>query len=161
MLVKRNRDELEQTDSVIRNIDFNVISVSPVERLLAPPENKQKVVHKHPCTHTNCDKKYHSRCKLQDHVNFIHLQIYNNVCDRVENGIKCEYKCEQSGHLKVHKDVKHDKIKEVHPLWKILRKHWATPRSLEQMAFASRLALPYKIQMRSVFRWFFNIWWTQ
>ena len=109
---KRKREDLEQTDSVFGNVDFNVIYASPTERVLAPKETKQTVIHKHVCTYTNCDKTYQKNCELQYHVNFKHLQIYNNVCDRVENGIKCAYKTEQACDLQAHKNTKHDKIKE-------------------------------------------------
>ena len=78
---------------------------------------KQKIAHKHACEYTNCDKTYRHSSQLQDHVNYVHLKIYNYVCDRVdENGIKCEYKCEQAIQLKVHKDGKHDKIKNTNAL---------------------------------------------
>jgi len=110
---KRETDLQKKDDSVFGSLDFNVIYASPVDRMLPPNQTKKKVVHKHACEYTNCDKTYSKKCELQYHQNFKHLKIYNNICDRVDdNGIKCDFKCEEASTLKKHKNGKHDKIKE-------------------------------------------------
>ena len=108
---KRKHIDIEPTNDAA----FQCVALSgiiSVDRVLGTNETKQKA-HKHVCTYPNCNKTYRNPVKLQEHVDFKHLQVFNNVCDRVdENGKNCDFKCEQACHLKRHKDIKHDQLKE-------------------------------------------------
>ena len=111
---KRKHTDLQLTnDSAFLCVDSSVItSIPPVDFVLGTKEAKQKVTQKHACEYTNCDKTYRDACALHNHLNYMHLNIYNNVCDRIENGTKCEYKSESVSAMKLHKEGKHDKIKK-------------------------------------------------
>jgi hypothetical protein len=65
-------------------------------------------IYKHKCEYEGCGHTRQTPNQLQDHVNFVHLHVYNYVCGHLdEDGNKCEYKCEWPSNLSQHKTSKH------------------------------------------------------
>ena len=64
------------------------------------------------CTVAGCDKTFRTASELKYHVDYVHENIYHNVCDHVDdNGEKCGYKSEHAHDLTKHKKKHNSKLK--------------------------------------------------
>ena len=71
---------------------------------------KKQIRPKLPCTRVGCKRTFLSPKRLQDHVDYRHDRITNNLCDHVDiKGVKCGFTCEQACHLVSHKKHRHNR----------------------------------------------------
>ncbi|KAJ1465829.1 hypothetical protein T484DRAFT_1863334 [Baffinella frigidus] len=77
-------------------------------------KKKKRAVQKCKCPYDGCNVSRHSPCELRGHVDFVHTEIFHNVCGHIDEktGAKCEYKGERSYELKQHKRHKHSDVRD-------------------------------------------------
>ena len=69
---------------------------------------KERKKLKFACTYAGCDHSRNLPGELQDHIDYVHLENFKNVCDQFHNnGFKCDFKCETSSGLTRHKTTIH------------------------------------------------------
>ncbi|KAJ1464317.1 hypothetical protein T484DRAFT_1649762, partial [Baffinella frigidus] len=62
------------------------------------------------CPYDGCDASRRHPSELQDHVDFVHEEIFHNVCNHIheKTGAKCEHKYERRSELTRHKRTHSD-----------------------------------------------------
>jgi hypothetical protein len=71
-------------------------------------KKRHNIEEQHKCEHAGCNRSFVAPCRLREHIDFIHLLVYNFVCGCFNaNGDKCEDKFETASQLSRHKKLQH------------------------------------------------------
>jgi len=76
------------------------------------PAKKPKRANPCECTYMGCDRKFRYACRLKEHTDYVHKNIYHYRCDHVgENKIICGKTSETAHILKCHKKTHNLELK--------------------------------------------------
>ncbi|KAJ1465828.1 hypothetical protein T484DRAFT_1757139 [Baffinella frigidus] len=86
----------------------------PVSDTQTNGDDAKKLKKKCKCPYDGCNASRYSPCKLQEHIDFVHKEIFHNVCGHIDEvtGAKCEYKCARPCDLVSHKRHKHSDVRD-------------------------------------------------
>ncbi|KAJ1463606.1 hypothetical protein T484DRAFT_1758704, partial [Baffinella frigidus] len=85
-------------------------STPPVSNTQTNGDGAKKQMKKCKCPYDGCDESRRYPGELGEHVDFVHKEIFHNVCGHIheKTKAKCEYKCATRGELKQHKRTHSD-----------------------------------------------------